>query len=289
MSEDQRLAMDRPLRSGFEPNIRVIRAEENGKGLVAYDVFAPIAVGTMGRQLPEDILSRSLSFVMQEKPASAIIARTIDQEEADRLSARLLALRMRYLIGDMNVAALGDKTLQLATRPIKIDGREVLLNDRSIDKGRALLVSAVLLGDPNDVLELLAQSELDTEDALRETFEGQAFFALMAVIELDKREGSGGFDPAKICLSDVAAQLNTDLSMQGNARRDSIKTRRVGDALRALGFRFVSGHGNRSFFDPATFDIALATNTRKFGLRPMVNNRSSSNHGLTNEPASILG
>jgi hypothetical protein len=268
LDKDTRGIIESIVRAGFEMGTVVSRTRDDG-GFEHFRPHTPLAIGSKRTDFPEDILNRSISINMTERTRSDL-NRFIDEEAAIGLRARLLALRLKVLSGRMDVKALRQKAREIAAKPATIEGEEVLLDDRAISIGGSLVLSALLVnGDYTDDLTMLAMSQRRATEGLRESFEGQVFAALQGVFESEEHSAGGKPDVTRISTTLVAEQLNTDLREQGNQSKDPIHTRKVTNALRALGFTFRTGRSRKSMFDSATFDRAYSRNLSKYGPRGM--------------------
>jgi len=274
VQKEQRADIDLIIKGGFESGPGVARCNDKGE-LDFFNVYGPMALGTK-HQPREDIENRSLLVCMTQKPSDAElgdrkIKRKVDQEEAGKLRGRLLALRLQVLSGKVDLVpfiAKADEMAQASLLQDGIEGREVFLDDRSIDKASELLVPGVMFKDCDSTLELLAQSENDASQGLRETLEAKIFFALQAVYAPVSMNGAiiKVCDPKTMSQKDVTDQLREDFGQIGD-EDEPPKTRTVGRILRLLGFRFKQGHSRASMFDATTFQQAYDANLRKYGMR----------------------
>jgi hypothetical protein len=269
---ERREDIDQVIKGGFESGTGVIRCDEKGD-VDIFKVFSPMAIGTK-RPPKEDIENRSVLITMMQKPPDdelkdIKIRRRIDEVAARSLRGRLLALRLKALARKIDIEELTRQACEIAEQGIMIEGKEIFLNDRSIDKAIQLLVPGLIFNDYDDTLSLLARSEKDADQGLNETIEARTFYALQAFQNDSWRSCLSGIaknDISKITTRDIADQLNQDL-IENEDDHDRIRTETVGRILRVLGFRFKKGHGRASYFDPQNFDEIYRANFRKYGMR----------------------
>ncbi len=270
--------VDLIIKGGFADGPGVPRCNEKGE-VEFFKVYGSMILGSKRQPTEEDVLNRGLLICMMQKPSNAVlkdapIRRRLDHKGMAALRGRLLAFRLRVLSGEIDLTPFIEKADKLAEEPIIIDGKEILLDDRSIDKVSELLVPGLIFKDYDSTLELLAQSENDANAGLLETLEARVFYAFQAVyspaIYKTERERIDQVDKLRdvttISTRDVADQLTTDLNMMGE-QDDPPNTQTVGRILRLLGFRFRSGRGRASMFVSEGFDKTYAANLRKYGYR----------------------
>jgi hypothetical protein len=263
--------LDVLFKGGYENGSRILRARREGSALDFFDCFGFMCIATKNMP-PEDLQNRAILISMLEKTDNKI-RRRIDYDRATSLRTRLLAFRMKVLSGLLDLTPAVEKARRIVEEPVQIEGVAILLDDRGIDIASELLVPAIHFGDFEEILQLTALSQGKAKAELLETFEASVFFALQAAIRSHKRtnlDGNLGFDASKISTREVAQQLNQDSIMEGNSqegRGGDIPTRRVGKALRVLGFGTRRGAHNLSYLDPTTFEQVFQSNLRKYGKR----------------------
>ncbi len=280
IQEERREDIDTLIKGGFEDGQSIARCNDKNT-LDFFHIYGPVAIGTK-RRPSEDIENRSVLICMTQKPSNdelgdSPIRRRIDRKAAASLRGRLLAFRLRVQAGKVPLRNFMETADARAQETLIIDGKEVLLNDRSIDKASELLVPCAMF-DENDcdsILEIVAQSERDANQGLRDTLEASVFFALQTVLD-EKRRAPSLDDEAKVDISaissrEVADQLNADLDAQGNASKDKrVHTRTVNSVLATLGFSFERGAHNLSYFSPKRFYEIYGRNAAKFGGRGLI-------------------
>ena len=95
---------------GFQDGGEVPRCDDDQDRTVRFfSVYSPIAIGLKNRQLMEDMLNRSITISMLEKPSSAEIERRIRKDSALALRGRLLGLRFKVQAGMIDLEPLKGK------------------------------------------------------------------------------------------------------------------------------------------------------------------------------------
>lgn len=266
------------FKGGFQPNATITRCGKDN----ALEIFKPycfMAIGTKGVLPQEDVINRSITINMIEKPKRQKIRRRIDTETAKKLRGRLLGFRMQVLFNQIDLATLKMEAETEALKPIIDGSSQIELDNRSIDLASSLLVPIIRFREKaSESIKLIADCQLMNIDELINTPEGRVFYALQDCysrcpkLKMDSLTGCERRDISKLFTIDVADQLNNDLMNQEGrdtyTKRDRVETSTVTSYLKTLGFKdFKRGSGNKSRFDEKTFLEIYTTNLSKYGVR----------------------
>lgn len=239
--------------AGFDSGRRIPRVVGGMDGDYDVDYFEPYCfmVLSMTRLPPADWQNRSIVINMQERTDPGL-NRRIDFDNAKKLRGRLLALRLKILSGQTDLARFKEMAA-LASQASWTDssGDEAYLGDRAADIARCLLAPGFMFGGHKEIFAAISKSQATAVSELRETLDAKVFFALQETVR--KRQGAALGqticpDTSRISTRDVKDQLNTDLKHQGDAGFREVPTRTVTSILRTLGFEFRPGAHNQSFF-----------------------------------------
>lgn len=264
INDSRSLELEWIWEKGFTKGGTVARVGENNK-VERFKVYSWLAVATKQLPKPEDLINRSILISMAEGTPEK---RTFDKEIFAKIQGRLLSLRIGMLSGKIDVKTLRGEALQVAL------AYEPRLDSRGLDIAESLLVPAMIFKsiDKDAILDIIAESQGKAIQALRETREGEVFFALEKIIQEKKKQQSvddwSAVPVSGICTRDVADQLNTDLDRQGNSTKEKIHTKTVTGTLRTLGYALKpGGSDNKSFFVQEKFWDVHKRNHTKFGPR----------------------
>ncbi len=269
------------FKSGFQDGGEVPRCDndQDRSAISFYSVYSPIAIGLKNRLPKEDELNRSVMVQMLTKPSEAKINRRIDKTAARLLRGRLLGLRFKVQIGMIDLEPLKVESAKLAEREIPGKDRPITLDDRSIEIAAALLLPSLIIGGESKdskvkaIFEVVASSQAFSDDGLKDTGEGRAFFAIQEVYRFQDGLEQTGMDGkklrnvSKMSTKAVAEQFNLDLINQGDDNREPVKTIVITGMIKSLGFNLKRGLHSQTFFDPESFQSAYAVNLRKYGER----------------------
>jgi hypothetical protein len=270
--------IDAIFKGGFQPNATITRCGKDND-LEIFKPYCFMALGTKGILPKEDVINRSITINMIEKPRSAKIGRRIDLEASKELRGRLLGFRLKVLFNQIDVPSLKSEAESEALKPIVDGTSQIELDNRSIDLASSLLVPIIRFKEKaGESIKLIADCQQMNIDELINTMEGRVFYALQMCYKgcpKIKTETLTGFerrDLSKLFTFDVQEQLNKDLMDQEGrdtyTKRDRIETSIVTSYLKTLGFRdFKRGAGNKSRFDEKTFYEIYQTNLSKYGVR----------------------
>lgn len=265
------------FKSGYEKGGTVPRMNPNTMEPIIHHVYGFMGLGTKGKLPPEDLVNRAIIFNMQQKPRGSSIVRRIDEDRARKLRGRLLAFRLKVILGEISLDEFKEKAVIEALKPIVRGGRSVELGDRPIDLAETLLVPPMFFDRPNQILEVIVKCQDESKDELLNTMEGRVFYALQICYETCPKLKSTNLagvairDIGKLTTLDVADQLNNDfINQEGRdtyTKKERIETHTVTQWLKTLGFTFRRGTGNKSFFLLESFGPTYITNLEKYGVR----------------------
>ncbi|HEY3420617.1 MAG TPA: hypothetical protein VGK23_08710 [Methanomassiliicoccales archaeon] len=269
------------FKSGFQEGGAVPRCDndKDRSDVGFYKVYSPLAIGLKNRLPKEDEVNRSITVRMLEKPPTAQVVRRIQKDAACLLRGRLLSLRFKVQTEMVKLEPLKVEASKLAEREIPGKDRTIILDDRSIETAAALLLPSLIVGGESfrpkidAVLGVVASSQEFSDEGLKDTDEGKAFYAIQAVYRFQDELDQTGMDGkklrnvSKMTTRAVAEQFNMDLSEQGDDNRDPVKTLRVTNMIKSLGFVLHRGAHSQTYFDPDSFQSTYAVNLRKYGGR----------------------
>lgn len=279
------------FKGGFQPNATIPRCGKDNE-LEIFKPYCFMAIGTKGTLPQEDVINRSITISMTEKPKRHKVRRRIDNEAAKKLRGRLLGFRLSALFNQIDVSSLKVEAEAEALKPIIDGSAEIELDNRSIDLASSLLVPIIRFNErASESIRLIADCQLFNIDELRNTWEGRVFYALQDCysrcpkLKMDSLTGYERRDISKLFTIDVAEQFNYDLMNQEgrdtNTKRDRVETSTVTSYLKTLGFRdFKRGAGNKSKFDDKAFLEIYIINLGKYGVRDGCPNLLTTNSKL---------
>lgn len=278
------------FKGGFQPNATITRCGKDNE-LEIFKPYCFMAIGTKGKLPQEDVINRSITISMIEKPKRQKIKRRIDNEASKKLRGRLLGFRLTALFNQINISSLKAEAESEALKPIIDGSTQIELDNRSIDLASSLLVPIIHFRErAGESIKLIADCQLMNIDELVNTWEGRTFYALQMCysscpkLKVDSLTGYKSRDFSKMFTIDVAEQLNNDLMNQEGrdtyTKRDRVETSTVTSYLKTLGFQLKRGSGNKSRFDEKTFLEIYTTNLSKYGVRDGCPNLLTTNSKL---------
>jgi hypothetical protein len=267
IKRERKLELEWIYEKGFTRGGTVARVNEGGK-VERFRVHSWLAIATKDMPTAEDLQNRSMMIPMAMCDSDFIPEDKIDLEAFAGLQARLLSVRLAMLTGALDVQAKVREAERIARE------YEPRLQFRPKNIASSLLVPSLIWNDTDGqeaIMELIADSQHRSMQALRDSDDAQVFHALDAIVQ-EKRKyktlaGKSGFSWSEITTRDVADQYNEDLIQAGNDKKDRTPTKTINRVLQVLGFDFVPGGKNRSYFNPETSEAAYKRNLVKFGPR----------------------
>lgn len=234
----------------------VSRCDSNTGEVQEFQTRGFIALSLKEQHPKEDVKNRGILLTMQRNgtPKSLV---PDDSPEHQGLRARLMGLRLK---------ALSDPLfLEDVLKMVQAKGTPEALgfDRRPKDIAVSLLLPAIMSRQEDELIEVIQKSRSEARDENNSTFLARVQHAYEDLIEASSSPDR--FYPVLAICNYVQAELQADGELRDNER---LKTRKVTDALKTLGYELVRRSKNLPFIDREAKEnvAALNTNRKKYAI-----------------------
>lgn len=272
------------LKNGNVRGHSVQRTEKLGNNLAearTYQVFGPVAFINQagGRVIPEEVINRSISVMMQSVP-NANIPMIPDRGELEEIRNELYTIRCLWLadrerVGFDEIYAQSIDELQ-SPRGI-ICGSSVLhFNNRCRDILGTMYTVGKMTKTEDAVLRAFEEIQVDVDDNERDTDMARAFQAMINVIERKMLETPVYGRPidtlGDVSTFEIAREYEILLTADGDLNSNGkISTRSVTNMIKDMGFRFERDrYTNHSLISRNRFDTIFQSNLGRYGTEESI-------------------
>jgi len=234
----------------------VSRCDSNTGEVQEFQTRGFMALSFKGQHPPEDVKNRGVLLTMQRNgdPKSLVPE---DSPEHQELRARLMGLRLKALSDPGFLEEVCQAVMEQGTP-------EALGFDRrSKDIAVSLLLPAIMSGQKDELIKIIKKSSEEARDENNSTFPA---IVQHAYEELIAPEGSPNPYNVLSIRDHIQEQLRADGDLRDN---EVLKTRKVTDALKTLGYEIRRKGKNIPYIDRETEQnrAALEINRRKYAVK----------------------
>jgi len=253
---------DHVFEDGFTRGRRVPRCNINLE-VEFFDTFAPMAIATK-EEVDEDFENRAINYQLVKNTRE--VNADIDFEAGRKLRTRELAFRYQCATDVIDLAPVRKKAKEIVDKPVKLDGKNIILESRTREIARSLMLPAIKFGHADAVLEVLALSQESAKDSLLVTPEAQCFYAIQALVN-----NLNGQSVECMTTRMTTEQFNRDKEDRGDNPSGiyNSSTRTMTAMIKRLGYPLKTGQtDNTTTFSSVNFEKIHEANLSKYGKRP---------------------